>query len=183
MVRINEAEILDSNGVPDKLGRPRLSWHRRHPPLAGRTSAIVRAIRRDPFPVSRILDVGCATRYRSLSSASSLHPSYVPLTPRTGSAQFAGPTHGSSCEELPRPPSPGPLAASASRYHAETFARSLIFRTGTPVTITREMRGRSVLMIWRLSSQCAGVFASGIWRECIGRVSIWLSAWHHRGDV
>jgi SAM-dependent methyltransferase len=61
MVRQNEAEILDRNNVSDEL------VHRAYRDIArihhwlGDTRFMVRAIRRDPLPVHRVLDVGCAT--------------------------------------------------------------------------------------------------------------------------
>ena len=59
--RADEPEILDGRGLPDELvRRAYLELFRVHRFL-GDTGAIVRAIRRDPLPVRRILDVGCAT--------------------------------------------------------------------------------------------------------------------------
>jgi SAM-dependent methyltransferase len=61
MIRKNETEILDRNGVPDELvARAYRDLARIHRWL-GDTNAIVRAISQDPLPVRRILDVGCAT--------------------------------------------------------------------------------------------------------------------------
>jgi SAM-dependent methyltransferase len=61
MIQTNETEILDENGVPDELvGRAYRDLARIHGWL-GDTRCIVTAIRRDPLPVRRILDVGCAT--------------------------------------------------------------------------------------------------------------------------
>ena len=61
MIRKDESEILDQRGVPDELVerayRDIATIHR----WMGDTRLIVRAIRRDPLPVRRILDVGCAT--------------------------------------------------------------------------------------------------------------------------
>lgn len=61
MTRADATELLDHAGVPDHL------VHRAYQDIArihrwlGDTRSIVRAIRRDPLPVRRILDVGCAT--------------------------------------------------------------------------------------------------------------------------
>ena len=61
MIRKNETEILDRNGVPDELvARAYRDLARIHRWL-GDTNVIVRAISQDPLPVRRILDVGCAT--------------------------------------------------------------------------------------------------------------------------
>lgn len=61
MIRDNEAEILDQNGVPAALvERAYRDLGRIHHWL-GDTRFIVDAIRQDPLPVHRILDVGCAT--------------------------------------------------------------------------------------------------------------------------
>ena len=61
MIRKNQAEILDRNGVPDELvARAYRDLARIHHWL-GDTNSIVRAISRDPLPVRRVLDVGCAT--------------------------------------------------------------------------------------------------------------------------
>ena len=61
MIRENEIEILDQNDVPEELvARAYRDLARIHRWL-GDTNLIVRAIREDPQPVHRILDVGCAT--------------------------------------------------------------------------------------------------------------------------
>src|ERR1700730_505708 len=61
MIRKNESELLDQDDVPEELVerayRDLASIHR----WLGDTRFIVNAIRRDPLPVHRILDVGCAT--------------------------------------------------------------------------------------------------------------------------
>ncbi|MEI9976242.1 MAG: methyltransferase domain-containing protein [Ignavibacteriota bacterium] len=61
MVRINEREILENPGLPDHIVerayRDIAGIHR----FLGDTRAIVNAIRADPQPVHRILDVGCGT--------------------------------------------------------------------------------------------------------------------------
>ena len=61
MVRKNESEILDQDDVPEELVehayRDLASIHH----WLGDTRFIVNAIRRDPLPVHRILDVGCGT--------------------------------------------------------------------------------------------------------------------------
>jgi len=59
MDRENETEILDADGVPDELAKrayrdlARIHW------WLGDTQFVIRAIRTDPTPVRRILDVGC----------------------------------------------------------------------------------------------------------------------------
>jgi SAM-dependent methyltransferase len=59
MDRVNAAEILDGDGLPDELVRrvyrdlARIHW------WLGDTNFVIRAIREDPMPVRRILDVGC----------------------------------------------------------------------------------------------------------------------------
>jgi SAM-dependent methyltransferase len=59
--RENETEILDADGVPDELVKrayrdlARIHW------WLGDTQFVIRAIREDPMPVHRILDVGCGT--------------------------------------------------------------------------------------------------------------------------
>lgn len=55
-----ETEILDTANVPDQLvDRAYRDLTRIHR-LLGDTRAIVGAIRRDPLPVRRVLDIGCA---------------------------------------------------------------------------------------------------------------------------
>ncbi len=61
MQRENEREMLETDSVPDdQVWRAYRDLARIHRFL-GDTGFVVRAIRRDPFPVRRILDVGCAT--------------------------------------------------------------------------------------------------------------------------
>ncbi len=61
MVRTNETEILDNSGVPEELvGRAYRDLARIHRWL-GDTRYVVTAIRRDPLPVRRVLDIGCGT--------------------------------------------------------------------------------------------------------------------------
>ena len=61
MIRENAKEILDENAVPvEMIQRAYLDLAGIHRWL-GDTRCIVRAIQRDPRPVHRILDVGCAT--------------------------------------------------------------------------------------------------------------------------
>ncbi len=61
MIRTNQAEILDQHDVPEELvDRAYRDLARIHHWM-GDTNFIVRAIRRDPLPVRRVLDVGCAT--------------------------------------------------------------------------------------------------------------------------
>src|SRR5205823_8709077 len=61
MRRENQPEILDQDNIPEELVerayRHIAGIHR----WLGDTRFIVNAIRRDPLPVRRILDVGCAT--------------------------------------------------------------------------------------------------------------------------
>jgi 2-polyprenyl-3-methyl-5-hydroxy-6-metoxy-1,4-benzoquinol methylase len=61
VTRSREREILDERGVPDELVqrgyRDLAAIHR----WLGDERVILDAIRRDPLPVRRILDVGCAT--------------------------------------------------------------------------------------------------------------------------
>jgi len=61
MRRTNQAEILDQHGVPDDLVERAYRDLARIHHWMGDTNFIVRAIRRDPLPVRRVLDVGCAT--------------------------------------------------------------------------------------------------------------------------
>ena len=61
MRRTNQAEILDEHGVPDDLVERAYRDLARIHHWMGDTNFIVRAIRRDPLPVRRVLDVGCAT--------------------------------------------------------------------------------------------------------------------------
>jgi len=59
MVRAYDPEILDAGATPeDVVARAYRDLTRLHRCL-GNTSALARAIRRDPLPVHRILDVGC----------------------------------------------------------------------------------------------------------------------------
>jgi SAM-dependent methyltransferase len=59
VVRSTELEILDTQRVPDPvLARVYRDLTRLHRFL-GDTGQIVRAIRRDPLPVRRVLDIGC----------------------------------------------------------------------------------------------------------------------------
>ena len=61
MERQSLSEILDSPGLPDlAIARAYRDIARIHRWL-GDTNYIVRAIRRDPLPVRRIMDIGCAT--------------------------------------------------------------------------------------------------------------------------
>ena len=61
MIRKNESELLDRDDIPEELvERAYCDLARIHHWL-GDTRFIVNAIRRDPLPVHRILDVGCAT--------------------------------------------------------------------------------------------------------------------------
>ncbi len=61
MIRKNTTEILDHDGVPDRLVQRAYRDLARIHRWLGDTNLIVRAISQDPLPVHRILDVGCAT--------------------------------------------------------------------------------------------------------------------------
>jgi SAM-dependent methyltransferase len=61
MIQKNEPEILDQDGVPDELVERAYRDIARIHYWLGDTRLLVRAIRQDPLPVHRILDVGCAT--------------------------------------------------------------------------------------------------------------------------
>lgn len=59
MERSFEPEILDGNGIREELAarsyRELTTIHR----LLGDTRCLVRALRRDPLPIRRVLDIGC----------------------------------------------------------------------------------------------------------------------------
>jgi len=60
-MRKYETEILEQNGIPDVLvSRAYRDLARIHRWM-GDTRLVVNAIRRDPLPVSRVMDVGCGT--------------------------------------------------------------------------------------------------------------------------
>ncbi len=59
MQRSSEAEILDRPGVPEDLVKRAYRDLTRIHRLLGDTAAIISALRRDPRPVHRVLDVGC----------------------------------------------------------------------------------------------------------------------------
>ena len=92
MVRKNVDEILDQDSLPEELvDRAYRDLARIHHWL-GDTRFIVNAIRRDPLPVHRILDVGCATGLVLVEMARRLgvevvgaeinpHPSIAALVP------------------------------------------------------------------------------------------------------
>ena len=61
MIRKIETEILEKHGLPDELVERAYRDLARIHRWLGNTKLIVRAIRQDPLPVRRILDVGCAT--------------------------------------------------------------------------------------------------------------------------
>lgn len=63
MVRQNEAEILDGEDVPDDQATRAYRQLARVHRLNGGTAFVIRAIRRDPLPVCRILDIGCANGF------------------------------------------------------------------------------------------------------------------------
>jgi SAM-dependent methyltransferase len=61
MIRKNQTEILDYDGLPDELVERAYRDIARIHSWMGDTDFIVRAISNDPLPVGRVLDVGCAT--------------------------------------------------------------------------------------------------------------------------
>lgn len=61
MKRENQSEILDVPGVPDDMVKRAYRDLARIHLWLGDTNFVVRAIRRDPLPVHRIIDIGCAT--------------------------------------------------------------------------------------------------------------------------
>jgi SAM-dependent methyltransferase len=61
MIQATKTEILDQDGVPDEIVERAYRDLARIHRWLGDTSLMVRAIRRHPQPVHRILDVGCAT--------------------------------------------------------------------------------------------------------------------------
>jgi SAM-dependent methyltransferase len=61
MIRQNESEILDQDDLPEELVERAYRDLARIHHWLGDTRFVVNAIRRDPLPVHRILDVGCAT--------------------------------------------------------------------------------------------------------------------------
>jgi SAM-dependent methyltransferase len=61
VLRENQPEILDGASVPDTVVRQSYIELARIHRWLGDTGVIVRLIRRDPLPVRRILDIGCAT--------------------------------------------------------------------------------------------------------------------------
>jgi SAM-dependent methyltransferase len=61
MKRAVEQEILDRPDVPDALANEAYRDLTRIHRYLGDTAFIVKAIRHDPLPVRRILDIGCAT--------------------------------------------------------------------------------------------------------------------------
>ena len=61
MIRENETEILENNSVPEDLVERAYGDLARIHHWLGDTRFIVQAIRRDPLPVHRVLDIGCAT--------------------------------------------------------------------------------------------------------------------------
>jgi SAM-dependent methyltransferase len=60
MKRAFEREILDRPGVPDELADRAYAQLTRIHRYLGDTAFIVKAIRHDPLPVRRIMDIGCA---------------------------------------------------------------------------------------------------------------------------
>jgi SAM-dependent methyltransferase len=61
VLRADETEILDQAEVPAALAMRAYRDLARIHRLLGDTGWVIRAIRRDPLPVRRVLDVGCAT--------------------------------------------------------------------------------------------------------------------------
>src|SRR5690349_10124792 len=61
MVRVNRDEILDTPGLPDEIASRAYRDLARIHRVLGDTASVIRAIRRDPHPVRRVLDIGCAT--------------------------------------------------------------------------------------------------------------------------
>jgi len=61
MVRIDEVEILDKDGIPDDLVQRAYRDLARIHRCLGDTRFMIRAICRDTLPVRRVLDVGCGT--------------------------------------------------------------------------------------------------------------------------
>src|SRR5215467_540850 len=61
MIRQNETELLEQDGVPNDLVEQAYQDLARIHHWLGDTGFIVRAIRHDTLPVRRILDVGCGT--------------------------------------------------------------------------------------------------------------------------
>jgi 2-polyprenyl-3-methyl-5-hydroxy-6-metoxy-1,4-benzoquinol methylase len=59
LLRSFEAEILDGGDVPDALAARAYRELTRIHRFLGDTAAVASAIRRDPLPVHRVLDVGC----------------------------------------------------------------------------------------------------------------------------
>jgi len=59
--RENESEILDADSLPDELAKRAYRDLARIHRWLGDTHFVIRAIRKDPMPVRRILDVGCGT--------------------------------------------------------------------------------------------------------------------------
>ena len=59
MIRSSEVEIMDGDGLADDLierTHRQLNWVNG---FIGNTAAILRALRSDPLPVKRVLDIGC----------------------------------------------------------------------------------------------------------------------------
>ena len=61
MIRHSEDEILDREGIPEELVERAYQDIARIHHWLGDTRCVIRAIRRDPLAVWRVLDVGCAT--------------------------------------------------------------------------------------------------------------------------
>jgi 2-polyprenyl-3-methyl-5-hydroxy-6-metoxy-1,4-benzoquinol methylase len=59
MVRVNREEILDIPGLPDEIASRAYRDLARIHRVLGDTASVIRAIRRDPLPVRRVMDIGC----------------------------------------------------------------------------------------------------------------------------
>lgn len=91
MERTNQTEILDKPGVPQHVSERAYAELARLHRFLGDTRFIEKAIRRDPFPVRRVLDLGCATGVvlHELCSALGIEGTGVDVAPvRNHSARF-----------------------------------------------------------------------------------------------
>src|SRR5256885_2218533 len=60
MKRSFETEILDAPNIPEQLADRAYRDLTRLHSILGDTRAVIHAIRRDPLPVRRLIDIGCA---------------------------------------------------------------------------------------------------------------------------
>jgi SAM-dependent methyltransferase len=83
-VRSQEREILDDPDVPEHLARQAYSELTRFHRYLGNTACIIDAIRTDPLPVHRVMDIGCASGgvLREIRKALSVEAIGVDLVPR-----------------------------------------------------------------------------------------------------